>query len=177
MMSENKSLVAYYSRPGNNYMGGSIVDLPVGNTEVAAKFVQELTGSEIFRIDTVTAYPPDYHETVDAAKAELRQNARPELSGHVDEMGEFGTIYLGFPNWCGTMPMAVWTFLEEYDFTGKTIAPFCTHEGSRMGRSENDIRKLCPGARVLKGLPIVGGSVQGAENDIADWLRDLGPTS
>ena len=150
------------------------MNLPIGNTEVAAKMIQKLTGGEIFRIDTVQTYPLDYQETVDVAKVEWRQDARPELTGHVDNMTEFGTIYLGYPNWFGTMPMAVFTFLEEYDFPGRTIVPFCTHEGSGMGRSESDIKKLCPDARILKGLPIVGGSVRNAEKDIADWLRDLG---
>ena len=173
-MSETKRLIAYFSRAGNNYVGGKIMNLPVGNTEVAAKMIQKLTGSDIFRIDTIKAYPADYTETTDVAKQELRQNARPELSGHVDNMADYSVIYLGYPNWWGTMPMAVFTFLEEYDFSGKTIIPFCTHEGSGMGRSESDIKKLCPDAKVLKGLPIIGGSVQEAENDIADWLRKLG---
>ena len=108
------------------------------------------------------------------AKQELRQNARPELSGRLDNMADYSLIYLGYPNWWGTMPMAVFTFLEEYDFAGKTIIPFCTHEGSGMGHSESDIRKVCPDASVLKGLPIPGGKVQRAESDIADWLRTLG---
>jgi len=172
-MSEVKSLVAYYSRPGNNYVGGSIVDLAVGNTEVAAKMIQELTGNELFRIDTIKKYPLNYQETVDVTKEELRREARPELSGHVDNMVEFGMIYLGYPNWFGTIPMAVCTFLEEYDFSGKTIAPFCTHEGSGMGRSESDIKRLCPGARVLRGLSIVGGRVQKAEDNIAAWIKNL----
>jgi flavodoxin len=175
-MSKKKSLIAYFSRAGNNYVGGSIVDLPVGNTEVAANIIKKLTGSDIFRIDTVKAYPEDYHETTDVAKQELRQNARPELSGHVDHMTDYSVIYLGYPNWWGTMPMAVFAFLEGYDFAGKIIIPFCTHEGSGMGRSESDIRTVCPDASVLKGLPIRGGSVQRAESDIADWLRELGET-
>ena len=173
-MSKTKSLIAYFSRAGNNYVGGTIINLPVGNTEVAANMIQKLTGSDIFRIDTVKAYPEDYHETTDVAKQELRQNARPELSGHLDNMADYSLIYLGYPNWWGTMPMAVATFLEENDFAGKIIIPFCTHEGSGMGHSESDIRKLCPDASVLKGLPILGGNVQRAESDIVDWLIALG---
>ena len=174
MMSERKRLIAYFSRAGNNYVGDKIMNLPVGNTEVAAKMIQKLTGSDIFRIDTVKAYPEGYHETTEVAQQELRQNARPELTGHVKNMADYSAIYLGYPNWWGTMPMAVYTFLEAYDFSGKTIIPFCTHEGSGMGRSESDIKKLCSDANVLKGLPIRGGSVQGAESDIANWLRNLG---
>jgi flavodoxin len=174
MMSKRKRLIAYYSRAGNNYVNGNIVNLAVGNTEVAAKMIQKLTGSDIFRIDTVKAYPKGYQETTEVAQQELRRNARPEIVGNVDKMADYSVIYLGYPNWWGTMPMGVFTFLEKCDFAGKTIIPFCTHEGSGMGRSESDIRKLCPNARVLKGIAIKGGSVQRAENDIADWLRNLG---
>ena len=173
-MNKMKKLIAYYSRAGNNYVGDKIMNLSVGNTEVAAKMIQKLTGSDIFRIDTIKNYPADYNETTEVAKQEQRQNARPELTGHVDNMADCNVIYLGYPNWWGTMPMAVFTFLEEYAFSGKTIIPFCTHEGSGMGRSESDIKKLCSDASVLKGLPIRGENVQKAESDIVDWLRNLG---
>ncbi len=173
-MNKTKKLIAYYSRAGNNYVGDKIMNLPVGNTEVAAKMIQKLTGSDIFRIDTIKNYPADYNETTEVAKQEQRQNARPELTGHVDNMADYNVIYLGYPNWWGTMPMAVFTFLEEYAFSGKTIIPFCTHEGSGMGRSESDVKKLCSDASVLKGLSIRGENVQKAESDIADWLRNLG---
>ena len=169
-----KCLIAYYSRKGNNYVSGSIVNLPVGNTEVAAKIIQKLRGGETFRIDTVKAYPSDYTKTTEVAQQELHQNARPELTDHVGDMGAYDIVFLGYPNWWGTMPMAVFTFLEEYDFTGKTIVPFCTNEGSGMGHSESDIKKLCPKAKVLKGLAIRGGCVQSAEGDIAAWLKASG---
>jgi flavodoxin len=173
-VSETKHLIAYFSRKGDNYVGGRIVNLPVGNTEVAVSMIQKLTGSDTFKIEPLKDYPADYTKTTEVAQRELRQNARPALSGQVDRMADYGVIFLGFPNWWGTMPMAVCTFLEAYDFSGKTILPFCTHEGSGMGHSEHDIKKLCPGAKVLKGLPITGGSVQRAENDISVWLRQSG---
>lgn len=173
-MSKTKSLIAYYSRAGNNYVNGDIVNLPVGNTDVAATMIQKQTGSDVFRIDTVKPYPDGYQETTEVAKAELRANARPEISGRIDNMADYDVIYLGYPNWWRTMPMAVFTFLEAYDFSGKTIIPFCTHEGSRMGGSERDIRNICQSARVLKGLPIRGGAVHGAQDAITNWLRDLG---
>lgn len=173
-MNETKRLIAYYSRAGNNYVNGAIVDLPVGNTEVAAKMIQKLTCCDIFRIDTVKLYPEGYQETTEVAKEELHGNTRPEISGYVDNMEDYDVIFLGYPNWWGTMPMVVFTFLEAYDFAGKTIIPFCTHEGSGMGHSEHDIRKLSSEARVLNGLAIRGGSAQRSESDIADWLRDLG---
>jgi len=176
MSATTKSLIAFFSRKGNNYVGGRIVNLPVGNTEVAAQMIRELTGGDLFRIATVKEYPSDYEETTDVARRELRQNERPELSGRVEAMDGYRVVYLGYPNWWSTMPMAVFTFLEAYDFSGKTIVPFCTHEGSGIGHSESDIRKLCPNAEVLKGLAIRGGSVQSAGSEISAWLRQLGMT-
>jgi flavodoxin len=129
-LKEEKCLIAYYSREGNNYVSGSIVNLPIGNTEVIAKMIQEMTEGDLFRIDTVNSYPEDYTETTEVAKKELDDNARPELSNNVKNMDSYNVIFLGYPIWWRTMPMALFTFLEEYDFSGKTIIPFCTHEGS-----------------------------------------------
>ena len=173
-MNNTKDLIAYYSRAGMNYAGGSIVNLPVGNTEVVAKMIQKLSGGDLFKIDTVKPYPEDYNETTEVAKKELRENARPELAATTDNMADYEVIYLGYPNWWGTMPMAVFTFLEKYDFAGKTIIPFCTHEGSGIGRSEKDIQKLCPTATVLKGLALVGSNVRDAESDVTGWLEAAG---
>jgi flavodoxin len=174
-MSEN-TLIAYFSREGGNYVGGQIVDLPVGNTEVAAKMIEKLTGGELFKIEPVKKYPKDYTACTNEAQAELRANARPELSTYPNSLDNHNTVILFYPNWWGTMPMPVWTFLERFDFSGKTILPLCTHEGSGMGHSESDIRKLCPGAKLEIGLAIRGGSVKSAENEISWWLRELGMT-
>jgi flavodoxin len=168
--SNKKILIAYYSRKGQNYVGGRIVNLPIGNTEVAAKMAQELTGGDLFEIRPVKTYPDDYTEATEVAQHELRKNARPVLVAQVDNMDQYDIIILGYPNWWGTMPMAVFTFLEFYNFSGKTIIPFCTNEGSGMGSSERDIKKLCPNAKVEKGLAIRGGSVNNAANAIKSWL-------
>lgn len=168
-----KCLIAYFSRVGNNYVSGKIVNLPVGNTEVVADMIREITGGDVFSIDTVQSYPRDYSATTNVAKKELNDNARPGLSGHVENMDSYNVIFLGYPNWWGTMPMPVFTFLEEYDFFGKTIVPFCTHEGSGLGRSEKDIVKLCPKAKLLKGLAIQGSRVSAAKKDVTDWLNEL----
>jgi len=173
-LNEEKCLVAYFSRAGNNYVSGKIVNLPVGNTKVVAGMIQEITGGDVFQIDTVKSYPKDYSATTNVAKKELNDNARPELSSHVENMESYNVIFLGYPNWLGTMPMPVFTFLEEYDFSGKTIVPFCTHEGSGMGRSEDDIAKLCPEATLLKGLAIQGSRVSAAKKDVTDWLSNIG---
>jgi flavodoxin len=160
----SKTLIAFYSRAGQNYVSGDIVDLKVGNTEVVAnKIQQQLDDANLFKIDTIQEYPIDYMETTEVAKDELRRDARPELAAEVENMAQYDTIILGYPNWWGTMPMAVFTFLEQYDFTGKTIIPFCTHEGSGMGHSVGDIKQICPGATVLEGTPIHGSTASQAD--------------
>lgn len=165
-----KTLIAFYSRKGQNYVSGKIMNLSVGNTAVIAKMIYEFTDSDIFEIDTIKSYPIDYTETTRVAKVELKENARPELTEVVENMKQYDIIYLGYPNWWGTFPMAVFTFLESYDFSGKTIIPFCTHEGSGMG-GESDIRDLCPNARIEKGVAIKGSTVLSADNMIKNWLN------
>lgn len=163
-------LIAYFSRAGENYVGGTIKDLPVGNTEVAAKQIQERTGAELFRLEPVQTYPHSYNECIARAQDEQRRDARPELQAYPESLDGYDTIYLGYPNYWGTMPMCVCTFLQRFDFTGKTIRPFCTHEGSGMGRSVADIRRLCPGAKVERGLAIRGADVARAGKNIETWL-------
>jgi len=169
-----KALIAYFSRSGNNYVGSKIEKLHVGNTAAAAKIAARLTGADEHRIDTVKPYPEGYEETTEAAKLELCRNARPELSAPLKAIDEYTHIVLGYPNWWGTMPMAVFTFLESFDFSGKTIAPFCTNEGSGLGKSESDIKRLCPKAIVLPGLAIRGGEAKDAGPAIEAWLVKSG---
>ena len=171
-MTNSKTLIAYYSRKGQNYVGGSIVNLPVGNTEVVATKIQAMIGGDLFEIDTVNVYPKDYTETTHVAMNEKKANARPELTATVDNMDSYNLIYLGYPNWWSTFPMAVFTFLESYDFSGKTIIPFCTHEGSGLGNSEHDIKKICPKTNIKSGLAIRGGSVSRADNEIKNWIKN-----
>jgi flavodoxin len=172
-MAKSKSLIAYFSRTGRNYVSGKIVNLQIGNTEVTAKKIQKLTGSDLFQIKTVNPYPDDYTDATHVAQEEKRTNARPELTDRVEHMDSYKMIYLGYPNWWGTIPMAICTFLEAYDFSSKIIVPYCTHEGSGMGSSERDIKKLAPNAKVLSGLAIQGGSVDSADEDILGWLKRL----
>lgn len=167
----SKYLIAYFSRIGNNYVGGKIINLPVGNTAVIAKKIQCLIGGDLFEIKTVKSYPEDYTETTVVSRAELRNNARPELSEIVNNMESYKIIYLGYPNWWGTMPIGVFTFLESYNFSGKTIVPFCTHEGSGMGKSEKDIKRLCIESDVLSAIAIRGSSVAKADEDVKNWLK------
>ena len=168
--SNKKRLIAYYSRKGQNYVDGNIIDLPIGNTELAAKMIREIAGGDLFEIKTIKSYPVGYTETTEVAKLELRNNERPELETNINNMNEYETVILGYPNWWGTMPMAVFTFLEKYDFSGKTIFPFCTHEGSGMGKSERDIKRICPKSRIGKGLAITGSNVKNSSSEIKSWL-------
>lgn len=168
----SKTLIAYYSRRGENYVNGIIKDLSVGNTETVAKKIAAYLDADRFRIETVSNYPEDYTETTNVAMLELNTNARPELKSLINNIGDYDMVFLGYPNWWGTMPMCVCTFLESYDFSGKTILPFCTHEGSGLGHSEKDIVKLCPDSDVKKGLAIRGSHVATADNEIAAWLKD-----
>jgi flavodoxin len=144
-----------------------------GNTRVIAEDIHEAVGGDLFEIVTVNRYPDDYDACVDQASHEQNDNARPELSTHVEDMDSYDVVFLGYPNWWGTMPMAVSSFLEEYDFSGKTIAPFCTNEGSGLGQSESDIARLCPNATLLKGLAIRGSRVASAQKAVSEWLRGL----
>lgn len=169
-----KTLIAYFSHTGENYFGGQIRNISKGNTAVVAEFAQKATGGDLFEIKTVKEYPVNYKECTEVAAAEGRANERPELKGTIPSISDYDTIILGYPCWWGTMPQAVFTFLESADFAGKKILPFCTHEGSGMGRSEADIKKLCPTATVAKGLAINGSSCNGAESSVKKWLSANG---
>jgi flavodoxin len=133
-----------------------------------------MTGGDLFHIEAVRAYPEDYTETTEVAQKELRAKARPNLTRHLETLTSYDLIFLGYPNWWGTMPMPVYTFLEKYNFSGKILAPFCTHEGSGLGHSVADIRKMCPQSTVRDGLAIRGGEVKNAHDEVSGWLRDIG---
>ena len=163
------AIIVYFSREGNNYVNGSIVNLKTGNTETAAKFIHELTGAELFKLEPAKQYSLDYTECTKEAQAEQRANARPEVKALPDISG-YDVVYLGYPNWWGTCPMCVFTFLEANNWNGKTIKPFCTHEGSGMGHSESDIKKACSGATVKKGLAIHGADVAKSKSAIENWI-------
>lgn len=163
-------LIAFFSRADENYFSGVLRTVSIGNTELAAKTLQTLTGADLFKIDPLQPYAREYNACIAQAQEDQRRDARPELKEYPDSLEEYDTIYLGYPNYWGTMPMAVCTFLEYFAFTGKTIKPFCTHEGSGMGHSEADIRRLCPGATVEKGLAIPGGRAGTAAGLLEKWI-------
>ena len=167
-----KCLIAYFSRKGDNYVNGKLVNLPVGNTEVAGKAIQELTGGDSFD-RARQAISHRLHQNNRGCREGVH-GARPEIAGQVASLEPYDVIFLGYPNWWGTMPMVVFNFLERHDFSGKTITPFCTHEGSGLGRSERDIARLCPAATIAEGIAIHGTCVSAAKTDIETWLNSIG---
>ncbi|MFV0539357.1 MAG: flavodoxin [Dysgonomonas sp.] len=143
-----------------------------GNTRNVAEQIKAKTGADIFEIVPAAAYPSNYNSCVEQAKKEVNSNYKPALKTKLANINSYDIIIIGSPNWWSTIAPPVATFLSSYSFSGKTILPFITHEGSRMGRSESDIKKLCPTATLLGGLPIRGSSVKNAGNDIQKWLKD-----
>ena len=163
-------LIAFYSRRGQNYFDGEIKEVKKGNTEIVAEKLQEMTGAEVFQIKQLVEYSDDYKICAEEAERDFNNNARPELDEYLQEPEKYDTIYLAYPNYCNTMPMVVFTFLEEYGFEGKTIKPICTNGGSGLGTSVRDIKKLCPNSTVTKGLSIDSSEIEKAE----DLLRKNG---
>lgn len=165
------TLVAYYSRAGQNYGNGGVIDLAKGNTEILAEAIAADLGADLFKIDTVEPYPADYFATTDQAKRELRENARPAIKGPLPGMEGVDAIVLGYPNWWGTVPMAVKTFLDALDLTGVTIAPLCTNEGSGLGGSVRDLRRSYPAATVVEGLSIRGTDAVRSTGSAVAWAK------
>ena len=176
-VNDNKKvLVAYFSRTGEQYSVGNITE---GNTAIIAKMIANKTGGDLFEIKVVNDnYPKGYTELTEYAQKEKRNNARPEIVGEVDNFNDYDTIFIGYPNWWGDMPMPVYTFLESYDFNGKTIIPFCTHEGSGLGGTQNKVQTAAKGAKLLTGFAIYGHTAQNdrieAEKQVTQWLKGIG---
>lgn len=166
-----KILTVYYSRKGQNYFPGGIQSIAKGNTQYAAEYIKKAVGGDLFEIDTVKPYSEDYKVCCKEVMAELNANARPEIKRYLEDISEYDIIFVCYPNWCGTVPMCILTFLEHYDLTGKTVIPLCTNEGSGMGSSEKDLKKYCKGAVVVSGLSVRGHKAQSSEKEIAKWAE------
>lgn len=165
------TLIIYYSRKGENYWNGTIKNLAKGNTEIAAEFIKNAVGGDLFEVQTVREYAKDYYACIDEAQRELRARARPPIKAFPENIDRYDNIFIGYPNWWGTMPMAMFTLLEHFDWAGRKIIPFCTNEGSGMGSSERDLAKACPGATIARGLSIHGAETLQSEKKIADWAK------
>jgi len=170
MKNSKKVLVVFCSRTGENYAVGNIEK---GNTHIIAEMIAKETGGKLFRIETVKPYPDEYKACVEVAKAEKESNARPEIKGDV-KVEDYDIIFLGYPNWWGDMPMAVYTFIEKHNWNGKTVVPFCTHEGSGLSDTERKLKDACKGATVSAGLAIKGTTAQNSQpqtlKTVQTWL-------
>lgn len=157
--NEVKELVVYFSYSGN--------------TEGVANEIVAQTGADVFEIVPQTAYSDDYDTVVDLAREEQRDNVRPEITGTIDNIENYDVIYVGFPNWWGDMPMILYTFFDNYDFSGKTIAPFCTSGGSGLSDTVSEIQSLEPEATVTDGLHIRDNAADNPEGAVTDWLESI----
>ena len=169
-----KTLIAFFSRADENYFGGAMRYVKVGNTEIVVNDMNKMIDADTFKIEMKDPYSPVYMTCIDEAKKDLRAKARPELVSMPASIDEYDTVVLAYPNYWGTMPMAVFTFLENFDFSGKTILPLCTNEGSGMGSSERDIKKTCPGTEVKNGLSVTGSEAANAAGRVKKWLAANG---
>src|SRR5699024_1001661 len=146
-----------------------------GRMEALAEMIQAETGGDLFSIQTEEVYPADGGDLIDYAAEEQDQNARPELTTHIENLDNYDTIFIGYPNWWADMPMVLYSFFDEYDFAGKTIIPFNVHNGSRFSRTIETIQELEPEATVIEdGFTVSEHDVADAQVDVASWLEGLG---
>lgn len=166
-------LVAFYSRADENYFGGTKRYIEVGNTEKIAGMIADAAKADVFKIEQKVPYAADYSTCIEQAKKDLQENIRPELLNHSESIDKYDEIYLGFPNYWGTMPMAVLTFLEQFDWSGKKIYPFVTHEGSGFGKSVSDLKRACGGASIQEGLSVQGSMAEHARSNVENWIKSI----
>ena len=160
IVEKKEFLIAYFSR--------------TGNTKELAEEISSQTGGELFEIVPTEPYPADYDETVERFRRERDENARPTIANSVKDMAHYDVIFIGFPNWGDDMPHIVYTFLEQYDFTGKTIVPFCTNGGGGFGNSIEGLSRTCPNSKIFESFECSVNGLQSENGNIAEWLGSLG---
>ncbi|WP_326672261.1 flavodoxin [Streptomyces canus] len=167
-------LLAYFSRPGENYYYGRRTDLEIGNTEVLARMISERVECDVHRIEALDRYSDDYDETVARNVREQEADARPAIAGLPSSIRRYDTVLLGSPIWNVRAPMIMTTFTEKFDFRGKTVLPFTTHAMSGLGTTERDYAASCRGATIGEGLALQGEEVRDADAAVQSWLRRTG---
>ena len=167
-------LIAFFSRSGENYMGYEKRNLKVGNTEIAAEKAKALTGADMFQITMKNPYSNEYEACMKQSREDKLNDARPELVSMPESIDAYDTVIVAYPNYWKTMPMAVFTFLDAFDFSGKTILPLCTNEGDDLGRSVEDIKRTCKGANVREGISLCGTGIETCDPFIERWLKENG---
>ena len=161
----------------NNKESGNVLVVyfsHTGNTETVANFIHETVGGDIVKLETEEQYTDNYNDLLDIAQEEQNENARPILSTQIDNMEDYDTIFLGYPIWWGDMPMALYTFLDEYDLSGKIIAPFTTSGGSGLSGTPENIKDEEPNATVTEGLSIRDDDVESSQSEVDEWLYEIG---
>lgn len=170
---KKRVLVAYFSRTGENYGVGNITK---GNTSIIAEMIAKETGGDLFEIEPVKAYPTAYEPCTEVAQEEKAANARPEIKADKDN-ADYDVVFIGFPIWWGDAPMPVYTWIEKHEWQGKTVIPFCTHEGSGLGSTPSLIGNACKGATVGKGFETTGTTAQkrqsAAIKAVKEWISGL----
>ena len=180
--SSNRILIAYFTAAENSGVDAvssasytTIGGTAIGRLRAVADMIQENTDGDLFSIQTDVVYPADGGELIDYAAEEQDENARPELTSHIEDLDQYDTIFVGFPTWWYDMPQALYSFFDEYDFSGKTIIPFNVHNGSRFSGTISTIKELEPDATVLEdGFTVSERDVAEASEDVAEWLDGLG---
>ena len=173
-------LVAYFSWADNAILAGDVDAvvspsvIPPGNVQQLAGWVQEETGSDLFSIRVTDPYPSDWDDCLARANEERGDNARPELVENVENLDQYDTVFLGYPNWWGDMPMILYTFLDEYDFAGKTLAPFNTSGGSGFSGSLETIAQMEPDAKITDGLTLGSDEAENCADAVSEWLGSIG---
>lgn len=173
--TNSKILIAYFSRSGENYNVGKVSE---GNTAKLAKEIAMQTGGDLFEIAPVTAYPVSYDEMLEIATRERSGDERPAIRDKIENFDEYEIVFIGYPIWWGDLPMIMHSFMEGYDFEGKTVVPFNTHEGSGQADTQSTIESKLPGTEVLQGFAMRGSDAQelactGTDADVREWLEDL----
>ncbi|MFD1066849.1 flavodoxin [Oceanobacillus locisalsi] len=166
-------IIIYFSHKDENMVHGEMQKISKGNTAVVADKIAEQLNIEAVELAPLKKYPESYQEMVDIAKKEKMEQARPGYCLAIPDLSDYNEIIIGYPNWWGTYPMIIASFLEDYDLSGKTLYPFCTHEGSALGSSMDDLRKSCPGALIEQGLAIHGSKVEMAKRAVTHWITRL----
>ncbi|MEE1336989.1 flavodoxin [Methanobrevibacter sp.] len=168
-MSSEKSIIIYFSRADENYFGGSLKYIEKGNTEIVAEYIQDLTGADMFKVEPLVPYSKDYMECIEEAKIRTNNHDAP-IKEEVPDISSYDVIYVGAPVYWGGMPEELITALDGLDYTGKTIRPFTTHEGSGLSGVPGQLKKICKGAEVLDGLAISGSHVNDSKSKVESWI-------
>ncbi|MFD7447181.1 flavodoxin [Streptomyces sp. NPDC059909] len=174
--ARGRVLLAYFSRPGENYYYGDRTTLKVGNTEVMARKIRSIINCDVHRIEAADPYPADYDATVQRNAREQDADARPAITGPLPALDSYNTVLLGSPIWNVRAPMIMTTFTEKLDFSGRTVVPFTTHAMSGLGTTARDYTASCPGATFAEGLAVRGEKVDEADGVIKVWLQRIGFT-